>query len=277
MAQHEAIDGVVIRVYDTGDRDRYLSVLTAERGRLSILSKASRSMRGQQVSVSQLYTYGNFEYYRKGSTYILKSGSAIQPFYTLSYDIDRINLAAYLCDVCYELTDEGEPAVGMLRLLLNSLYAISKDLYPQELIKGSFEMRAAALSGYEPNLHTCAACGKAVGDAWNVDVMNGALLCSDCLHKRSGATGYRGDYDDLREADILCPISSAVRDALRYVVCAPIERLFAFELKDEEDLRLFSKTAETYLLSHLGRGFDSLNFYHTMRQDSIPVKKEHDI
>ena len=29
MAKHEAIDGVVVRVRDTGDRNRYLSVLTA--------------------------------------------------------------------------------------------------------------------------------------------------------------------------------------------------------------------------------------------------------
>ena len=272
MAMHEAIDGVVVRVYDTGDRDRYLSVLTAERGRISILSKASHSMRSKQVSVSQLYTYGNFEYYRKGTTYILKGGSAIQPFYALSYDIDRINLASYLCDVCCELTDEGEPAADMLRLLLNSLYAISKDLYPKELIKGAFEMRAAALSGYEPELGTCAGCGRAAGEEWYLDVMNGALLCPDCLHKRAKHAGYRNDYDDLREADILCPASAAVREALRYTVLAPIERLFAFDLKEQEDLRLFSKAAETYLLSHLGRGFDSLNFYHTMREQFNPAK-----
>lgn len=272
MQLHDAIDGVVVRVRDMGERDRYLSILTAERGRITMLSKGSHSVRSQQVAVSQLYTYANFEYYRKGSMYILKGGSAIQPFYALSYDIDRLNLASYLCDVSCELTDEGEPAAGMLRLLLNSLYAVSRDLYPQELIKGAFEMRAASLSGYEPELEVCAHCGRVVSDEWYLDVMNGALLCPDCLHKRSRKAPHALDYDDLREADVLCPISTAVRDALRYCLQAPLERLFAFELKEGEDLRLFSKTAEIYLLSHLGRGFDSLNFYHTMREDNKPAK-----
>ena len=107
---HESVDGVVVRVRDVGESDRYLSVLTAEKGRISILSKGSHALRGPQISVSQLFTYGNFEYYRKGTTYILKGGSAIQPFYGLTGDIDRLNLAAYLCELTCEVTDEGEEA-----------------------------------------------------------------------------------------------------------------------------------------------------------------------
>ncbi len=264
--QHEVIDGVVVRVRDMGDHDRYLSVLTAEKGRISILSKGSRSMRGAQVAVSQLYTYGNFEYYRRGDFNILKGGSAIDPFYALSFEIDRLNLAAYLCDLTCELTDEGEPAEEVLRLLLNSLYAISKSLYPLELIKAAFEMRIAAVSGYEPDLVGCAVCGKAAAEHGYLDVMNGALLCPDCLQKRGREVPRTGAYDDIRQADILCPISGAVREALRYCIGAPLSRLFSFELKDADDRHALCKTTETYLLSHLGRGFDSLDFYHTMQK-----------
>ena len=264
--QHEAIDGVVVRVRDMGDRDRYLSVLTAKKGRITMLSKGSHSVKGHQTAVSQLYTYGNFEYYRRGSMYILKGGSSIEAFYSLSFDMDRLNLAAYLCDVTCELTDEGEPAEDMLRLLLNSLYAISNELYPLDLIKGAFEIRAAVQSGYEPELFRCAVCQKEKEENWCLDVMNGAILCSDCLQKRNrGARPQSTDYDDIREADILCPISAAVRDALFYCSHAPLSRLFSFELKDADDLHAFAKTAQTYLLSHLGRGFDSLDFYNTMR------------
>ena len=93
---HQSIDGVVVRVRDMKDHDRYLSVLTAERGRITLLSKGSRSMRGEQMAISQLYAYGNFEYYSKGGIRILKGGTTLQNFYALSMDIDRLNLAAYL-------------------------------------------------------------------------------------------------------------------------------------------------------------------------------------
>ena len=81
--QHESIDGVVVRVRDTGDHDRYLSILTAEKGRISMLAKGSRSLKGGQTAVSQLYTYGNFEYYKRGDFNILKGGSPIQSFKSL--------------------------------------------------------------------------------------------------------------------------------------------------------------------------------------------------
>ncbi|MBE6633029.1 MAG: DNA repair protein RecO [Ruminococcaceae bacterium] len=263
MSQHEAIDGVVVRVRDMGDCNRYLQVLTAERGRITLLAKGSHSMRSPQAAVSQLYTYANFEYYRKGSVNILKGGSSIRPFYALSEDIDRLNLASYLCDVICDVTDEGVEASELLRLLLNSLYAVSEELRPQELIKGAFELRVAAMSGYEPALSCCTACGTGAAELFYLDVMNGALVCDACHGKRQRLP--TPQHEDLREAEIIGILSASVREAFRYCVGAPLERLFSFELKEAEDLRGFSKLAETYLLSHLGHGFDSLNFYHTMK------------
>ena len=268
--QHEAIDGIVVRVRDYNGKDRYLSVLTAEKGRISLLSKGSKSLSSGQAAVSQLYTYGNFEYYRRGDFKILKGGTPIHSFYALSADIDRLDLAAYFCELTVEVTDEGEPAEEMMRLLLNSLYAVSRDLRPQEIVKGAFELRVATLSGYAPDLSGCSCCGTDTAEQLYLDVMNGAILCADCLHKRSKPKPSLGDaYDEIREAELLCPLTPAVLAAMRYAAYAPVERIFSFDLKDQDDLLAFSKTAESYLLSHLGRGFDSLNFYHSMRAGKL--------
>ena len=265
--RHESIDGVVVRVRDYGDHDRYLSVLTADAGRITMLSKGGHSLKGPQTAISQLYTYANFEYYRRGEFNILKGGSAYQHFYALSMDIDRLNLAAYLCDLACELTDEGEPAPEMLRLLLNALYAVSKDLYPQEIIKGAFELRAMAMSGYAPDLFACSMCGKDQDEHFYLHVMNGALLCSECFSEKGKTVKRMTDaaYDDIRESETVIGLSPAVLAAMRYVMGAPLERLFAFGLEEATDVNDFARTTQTYLLSHLERGFDSLNFYHAMR------------
>ena len=265
--RHESIDGVVVRVRDYGDHDRYLSVLTADAGRITMLSKGGHSLKGPQTAISQLYTYANFEYYRRGDFNILKGGSAYQHFYALSMDIDRLNLAAYLCDLACELTDEGEPAPEMLRLLLNSLYAISKELYSQEIIKGAFELRAMAMSGYAPDLGACSVCGRDCDEHFYLHVMNGSLFCSECF----GAKGKEvkkfteTSYDDIRQSETVIGLTPAVSAALRYVLSAPLERLFAFGLEDTTDVDDFAHATQTYVLSHLERGFDSLNFYHAMR------------
>lgn len=265
--RHESIDGVVVRVRDYGDHDRYLSVLTADAGRITLLSKGGHSLKGPQTAISQLYTYANFEYYRRGEFNILKGGSAYQHFYSLSMDIDRLNLAAYLCDVACELTDEGEPASEMLRLLLNALYAISKDLYPQQIIKGAFELRAMAMSGYTPDLSACSFCGKDRDEHFYLHVMNGSLLCSECFSEKGKEAKRVRDtaYDDIRESQTVIGLTPAVLAAMRYVIGAPLERLFAFGLEESADADDFARATQTYLLSHLERGFDSLNFYHAMR------------
>ena len=226
------------------------------------------------MGVSQLYTYGNFEYYRRGDFRILKGGTPIEAFYSLSRDIDCLNLAAYLCELAVELTDEGEPAQEMLRLTLNSLHAAGRGLYPLEQIKGAFELRAAVLSGYAPDLSGCSVCGKSGNGPFYLDVMNGALICPECL-AGSGKGVPAGAYaEELREAEIRAFLPEPVLAAMRYCVSAPINRLFSFSLTDGDDLALFSRRAETYLLSHLGRGFDTLNFYHSLRDPQTSQKKE---
>ena len=260
--QHEAVDGIVIRVKDYGEHDRYLTVLT-QGGRIPLLSKGSRSMRGAQMAVSQLYTYGNFEYYRKGTAVpILKGGSALQPFYGLATDLEKLNLAAYFCDLAYELSDEGEDVGELLRLLLNALYAVSFDRYPPELVKAALEFRLSAISGYAPDLTACHRCGAVDAAGYYLDVMNGALICESCLRATDRQPA---PPEDPAGVGALCPLSPSGLAALRYLLSSPVERVFSFSLSDEDERAAFCKAAETYLLSHLGRGFDSLDFYHSIK------------
>ena len=71
---------------------------------------------------------------------------------------------------------------------------------------------------------------------------------------------------------MLCPVSAALCAALKYSALAPLQRIFSFDFKDKEDLLRFSAVTQAYLLSHLGRGFDSLNFYYAMREATSPAE-----
>ena len=264
--QYNSIDGVVIRTSDYGANDRYLSILTAEEGRITLLSKGSRSLKGEQLPISQPFTYCNYEYYRRGNVNILKGGSVLSSFYGIGKNLETVALAYYLCDLACELSDEGEEAGELLRLVLNSFYAISSGgKYPLALIKGAFEWRVAAISGYLPELESCERCGKRVEDEFYLHVMNGAILCKDCL--RRGGLERRGE--DERGEELLCPLTPSVLAAMRYCLQAPTERLFSFAFSDEEELSAFGRVAEAYILSHLGRGFKTLEYYHSTLELSL--------
>ncbi|MBQ1436248.1 MAG: recombination protein O N-terminal domain-containing protein, partial [Clostridia bacterium] len=50
-------DGLVIREYPKGERDKLLIVLTPEMGRISVWARGARSPKSPLLSVSQLLSY----------------------------------------------------------------------------------------------------------------------------------------------------------------------------------------------------------------------------
>ena len=261
-----ATDGLITRVHDVGASDKLINIITSECGRIGVMVKGGRSPSSKLTPVSQLFTYGNFEVYEKNSMYWLKGGSVTNSFYNLSSDISRVSLATYLCELANELTDEDEECGELLRLLLNSLYLLSRGDKSQEIVKSAFEMRVAAISGYLPELFGCAYCHCSVADFLYLDVMGGKLVCTDCQAKRGQRVPrISKDFDLDPEVSVLCGMSPSALAALRYIVSAPEKKIFSFELKDADDLRDLSRATEAYILNHLGRNFDSLDFYKMVK------------
>ncbi len=261
-----ATDGLITRIHEVGEGDKLVNIITPDRGRIGVMVKGGRSPSSKLTAISQLFTYGNFEIYEKNSMYWLRGGSILESFYNLSIDISRVSLATYICDVANELTDEDEECSELLRLLLNSLYLISKGEKPKEIIKSGFEMRAAAISGYLPELFGCAYCHENLADYIYLDVMGGKLVCTDCQAKRGQRVPkISKDFEDYPESGVLCGMSPSSLTALRYIVSASEKKIFSFELKGAEDLRELSRATEAYILNHLGRGFDSLDFYKAVK------------
>ena len=262
-----ATDGIVTRVTDHGASDKIINIITPEYGRIGVFVKGGRSPGGKTTAISQLFTYGNFEIYKKDSAYWLRGGEVINPFYDLSIEIAGLALATYLCDLANELTDVGDTDENreILRLLLNSLYLIGRRKKDKSIIKSVFELRVAAISGYCPEVSYCAYCKEHNPDLTYLDVMGGKLICTDCMSKRGKKADISKEFEDLPEASIICPISSSALAAMRYIIYSPQDKIFSFNLKDENDIHDLTKACETYILSHIGRGFDSLEFYNAVK------------
>lgn len=256
-------DGLVLRESAYGESDKLLTVLTADEGKVFLIAKGVRSLKSKNLALCRLFTYANFEYYEKNGKRWLAGGSVNDSFFGLGSDIEGLALASYVVDVAAEVTGEGVEASEMLRVTLNTLYAIEKKIKPLPLIKGAFELFAAFHSGYAPDLCECADCLSAPsGEMW-LDVMNGALLCEECLRKRNKGAP-TPELDVYLSKNILLPLSPALLFAVRYIDGASPSRLLAFELKDERDVADLSRLGETYLQNHLERGFDTLDFYRAV-------------
>ncbi|HHT53592.1 MAG TPA: DNA repair protein RecO [Clostridiales bacterium] len=256
-------EALVLRCMDTSDYDRILTLLTPEQGRISVIAKGVRSPRSRFASACQPYVYGSYEIYRKGDTNWLRGGSVIEFFSDIRADIEKLSLSAYISDVAAEVTGELVPAVDILRMTLNTLYAIAKEIRPAADIKAVYEFRAAGYAGYMPDISHCALCRSDNAGVTYLDVMNGRLVCPVCLNRQPAAEPQE-DSDPVYERSILMPLSAPALAGARYALSALPERMFSFRITDPAACREFHRAAEAYLLNHLERGFDSLNFYKSL-------------
>lgn len=269
--QHFSADALILNAVDRGDNDRLLTVLTAQHGRFYAILKGAHSMHRRQAAATEPYTYSNIEFYEKGGVKWVKTASAIETFEGFRFDMEKLFLAAYFCEVAAELSDERQPAGEILPLTLNALYMLAKEGAEIARIKGAFEMRAACVAGFTPELASCRTCGCPADKDGYLDVMNGAFLCAPCLSKRQ-ALAPLPEVDELGERTVLCPLSPGSAAALSFVANAAPKRVFAFRVTSEREMTEFSRAAESYLLHHLERSFKALENYKKL--GALVAKKQ---
>lgn len=249
------VKGLVIRTVDIKETDRLITIFTEEKGIVTALARGARSLKSRKMAATMQFCYANFVLYGQGDKLWVKEAELIESFFDLRQSIEGLSLAGYIAEVLSEVAVE-EAERELLRLSLNSLYAISKNLYSITKIKAAFEIRAASVLGFMPDVLGCSGCGEKSGDFF-FDIMGGIIECRKCRDKAAKA---HLEHPDPHEAHVLCILSEGAKIALGYCIYSPIERLFSFNISDE-DMRLFARASEEYLLNQLGRGFKTLDFY----------------
>lgn len=238
-------DGLVVRQVNYKDNDQILTVLTKEHGLMTLKARGVRSRSSRLKGACQLLAYSEFTVFENRGFHTIDEANAIQMFPELRTDIELLSLASYFAQVAEILSQEDMPNPELLSLTLNALYALCRRLCTPELVKAAFELRAACLGGYTPELSGCAVCGDPEPDRF--DVRGGILCCASC----SAGEGLR------------LPVSPGSLAAMRYLVSCDAKRLFSFRLEGRAVKELCDLT-ETYLQTQLERGFYTLDFYKSL-------------
>lgn len=236
--------GLVLRETVTRDADKILTVLTPDRGRLSVIARGARRKGSRVAAACQLLAYSEMTLYEKGRWTMLDAADTIELFDGLRQDLTALSLAAYFA----ELTEAVSDGSGdVLPLLLNALYALSALKKPPQLVKPAFQFRLMALAGYEPMADGCALCGAPEPENPMLDVVHGVVHCGKCREK----------------GGLSLPLTASGLAALRYVLYGDPRRLYSFSLPPE-GLRALNHAADAYVSVQLERSFRTLDYYKTI-------------
>ncbi len=252
---------LVIRESDFGENDKLVTLLCAERGRITVNIKGGKSLKNKNSACAQLFCYSDFTLKEKNGFYTLSEASLIRQFFEVRSSLENFALAQYISEVCCSISVENESSTELLSLALNTLHLLCKGEKDRDFIKAVFELRLLSISGFCPDLTGCSLCRRAEHEIFYLDVMNGYLRCGDCF----------GSEEDMRERQIsavsvlILPIERSVIAAMRYVVSSSPKKIFSFSL-DEDELNDFSSVCEKYLINQLERGFKTLDFYKRVKK-----------
>ena len=256
------VKGLVLRETVVNANARYINILTAEHGRISVMVRGAVRLRGRITGSTKIFCYSEFVLYERDGKYTLNDSSLIENYFNLCEDFDKMTVGTYVLNTVEYVASEEQPEPEMLRLALNTLWALThykdKEL---RLIKGVYEMRLAAICGFAPNIVNCQVCGHGVeNEDMLLNVMAGSMTCKKCadkVHKQTFIEDER-TVDRMNTAQIILPLTPASVLAMQHAIYADMAKLFSFTLAPEV-LPEFSSSCEKYLENHVDHRFSVLD------------------
>lgn len=240
-------EALVIKEMNVGESDRLVTLFTRDYGIIRAFAAGAKSIKSKKGAATSLLTYSSFTILKKKDTYKIYEAAPIRIFFGAGSEIEVLSLAQYFCELCGVLVSSGVPDGEFLRLILNSLHFLTKEKRYPSLIKAITELRAAALSGFMPDLVACGGCGKFEDDIMYFDISGGRLFCADC----------KGETADLT------PLDRTLLSAMRHIVYSEFSRLYSFTVPNESAKRLSEITGK-YITVQTDHRFAALDFYNSV-------------
>ncbi|HRX08486.1 MAG TPA: DNA repair protein RecO [Candidatus Limiplasma sp.] len=179
----ETLQGIVLRVANYRDRDRMLTLLTPDKGRVDVLSRGCRRPKSCLMSASENFVQGEFVVFRNQDRYTLTSCNIAESYYPVRLDAYRMTCGAYMLQLAQAAAHPEQEAETLYELLTASLHSLCYDQDASPLmIVNSFLLLFAADNGYRPRLNHCVYCQKEIAPTQSAyfDSIEGGICCRGC-------------------------------------------------------------------------------------------------
>ena len=108
------IRGLVLRVTDYNDRDALITLLTEDRGRITVKARGLRRKNSPLAAPCQLLTYGEFMLFEYKDSFTINEAHAVALFEGLRKDLQKLSLATYFAQVAELISQEDMPSPALL-------------------------------------------------------------------------------------------------------------------------------------------------------------------
>lgn len=236
------VNGIVLRAAPFKESSAVLTLLTAERGKMSVVAQGVRKVKKSGL-YAQPFSYSEFALSESKGLPVCRSAELKETFYGLREDMDRLAIGQYFLETSLLVGEEATDGAEFLKLLLNSLYLLSRKESGIDpfVVKTVYELKFAYLCGFGVIADTCAECGGSA-EYWSFD---DGFLCGECASERNS---------------VIHPVSPAVCKAITHILSTDGKASFAFKMS-EKAFGDLSTLSEKYLEAKTETRFRALDFF----------------
>ena len=152
MQDYTSVTGMIIKAVPIGEYDRRLVLLTKEKGKITAFVRGARRPNSRFIASTNLFCFGTFKVYAGREAYTLAEAEISNYFEDLRMDFEGAYYGMYFLEIADYYTRENNDERQMLKLLYQSLRALSVPSLSNPLIRAIYELKAVIVNGEFPGL-----------------------------------------------------------------------------------------------------------------------------
>ena len=146
------VTAIVLSSSPIGEYDRRVVLLTKERGKITAFAKGARRQTSKLMAATNLFAFGEFRLYPGRNSYTMTDAQIQNYFEELRIDFEGAYYGMFFLEVCDYYTRENNDEKEFLKLVYQSLKALSVKSLNRKLVQCIFEMKAMVINGEFPGM-----------------------------------------------------------------------------------------------------------------------------
>jgi DNA repair protein RecO (recombination protein O) len=179
------LSALVLRSRNLGEADRLLTLLSAEKGKITAVAKGARKPRSKLASL-QLFTLATLQLATGKNLDVITQAQIRLSFPTLRAEIPRFTYAGYFTELADAFSETEQKNRHLFDLTVAAIALLERGIDPEKLAR-EFELKLLDLSGYAPEIEVCVRCAQPIDSpAMHFSPALGGIICQACSREIGG-------------------------------------------------------------------------------------------
>ena len=180
-------EALLLRKFPYRDSDYIVNLFTKDLGKINGIARNAKNSMKRFGARLEPFVHFRVSYKDTGREFkSIQDTETIQIFPEFTKNIELFSLGNLILETTDVLLPKESPNLELFETLIDSLARLNSGESPLPIVL-QYQLQALSISGYEPNLYSCAKCGEPIdGDSY-FSINGGGAVCFKCAgEKKNG-------------------------------------------------------------------------------------------